>query len=53
MKTRGYIAVFRSIFLHPLFRNRPDRLFAFEWLIGQAAYEAERRRAGRGSVARW
>lgn len=50
MKARGFIAVDRSIFDHPIFRRRPDRLAAWEWLIASAAWKPEGRRGDFGVV---
>src|ERR1700721_4311094 len=37
----GYIAVSRSIFDHPLFKNRPDWHVAWEKLIAAAAWKPQ------------
>lgn len=49
-RPRGYIALDRGIFEHPLFRRRPDWLVAWEWLIGRAAWKPEGRRCDHGVV---
>ena len=40
-KPRGYIAIDRGIFEHPVFRNRPDWLRAWQWLIAEAAWKPQ------------
>lgn len=50
MKQTGFIAIGRSIFDHPLFRGRPERFQAWQWLIADAAWKPERRRGPFGVV---
>lgn len=50
LKPRGYIALDRKIFEHPVFRRRPERLVAWEWLIAAAAWKPEGRRGDYGVV---
>ena len=50
MRSHGLIAIERSIFEHPLFLGREDRLVAWQWLIAEAAWKPEIRRGSFGFV---
>lgn len=47
---RGYIAIERELFNHPLFRNNPRWLVAWQMLIAQAAWKPDGKRFGAGII---
>ena len=47
---RGYIAIERNLFDHPLFRHKPRWLVAWQTLIAQAAWKPESRRFGAATI---
>jgi hypothetical protein len=47
---RGYIAIDRGIFDHPMFRRRPEWLVAWQWLIATAAWKPKGQRFEYGVV---
>lgn len=46
----GFIAINRNIFEHPLFRDKPHWIVAWQYLIAAAAWKPESRRFGAGVV---
>lgn len=42
----GWIAVSRTIHEHPIFRRRPDRLYAWTWMIANAAWKDTKQDVG-------
>jgi len=38
----GWIAISRDIHKHPIFHKRPDRLYAWTWMLAQAAWKPTR-----------